>query len=88
MVLFGAEELSYKGSGMAPEAGKCRRYEYQLTARQLLKKVDRGEQNVMGMLGRSAGLVAGRRTVNAESRCNLARFMNNLQKKSLCPIPV
>jgi hypothetical protein len=37
------------------------------------EKVDRGEQTVVGMLGRSAGLVAGRRTVNDVSRCSLAR---------------
>jgi hypothetical protein len=39
VVLFEAEELSYKGSGMAPEAGKRRRYDCRLTARQLLKKL-------------------------------------------------
>jgi hypothetical protein len=52
------------------------------------EKVDKGEQNVVGMLGRSTELVAGRRTVSAVSRCSLARCMNNLQRKSLYPMPV
>jgi hypothetical protein len=52
------------------------------------EKVDRGEQNVVGILGRSAGLVAGRRTVNAVSRCSFASCMNNLQTQSRHPVPV
>lgn len=50
--------------------------------------VDRGEQNVVGMLGRSTGLVAGRRSMTAVSRCRLARCMNNIQTKSFYPMPV
>jgi hypothetical protein len=53
----------------------------------ITEKVDRGEQNVVGMLGRSAGLVAGRRTVNAVSRCSLARCMNNLQTSLFIQCP-
>jgi hypothetical protein len=52
------------------------------------ERVDRGEQNVVGTLGRSTELVAGRRTVNTVPRCSLARCMNNLQRKSLYPMPV